>query len=201
MNKTDIANGALRALGVTYRIFDFDNETSNQAKIIREQFQRSLDTVTEATAWSFLNKTRDLPLVGDGSFGWLYEYSLPADCLTLRQIGTQDCFVREDIPKQFLPAWEFNNSSARIFCNVESAYGKYTRRVMESEDVPNYFGLAVQGQLAIDIAPGLILDKFAALKNTLESTLERDINRAIAYDSGRSPNYEQQHSSYELLLR
>jgi hypothetical protein len=202
MNKNEMAKGALRHLGVSWTVFDFDNENSQQAKVIRDQFQKSLDTVTEATEWSFANKSRDLPLVGDGVNGWLYEYALPADCLVLRNVGTKEYLLYPpNVPHQFLPSWVFNNSDSRILCNIEAAWGKYTRRVLENENVPNYFGRAVSAQLAYDIAPTLIGDKFAAIKNTLVAAIDLDIDRAIAYDSGRSPDNRQQMSSYELLYR
>lgn len=201
MNKTQIANKALNNLGVSFIIFDFDNENSNHAKIIRRLFQGSLDTITEASEWSFANKHAALNYIGEGKAGFAYEYSLPADCLVLQQIGTEDHMVRANIPPHLLPAWEFNNSTSRILCNVDKAWGQYTRRIMEDEDVPNYFGNAVAAQLALDIAPALILDKFAAIKNTLKDALENDIGRAISYDSGRKPDYRPQVSSYELLLQ
>jgi len=201
MNKTSIANIALLSLGVSYRIYDFDNETTNQAKVIRELFQTSLDTVTEMSDWSFANKYQALALAGDGSAGYLYEYALPGDCMVLRQIGSEDHFTRANIPHQFLPSWEFNNSDKRILCNVEKAWGKYTRRIMQNEDMPNYFAHGVAAQLAMNAAPGIIMDKFAAIKNTLKSDLDVALGRAIAYDSGRAPDNRPQVSSYELLLQ
>lgn len=200
MNKTEIANAALRSLGVSWTISDFDNSNDNHAKVIRNTFQMSLDTVTEASEWSFLTKTRDLIYTGEGSFGWLYAYTLPADCLVLRKIGTEDCFIRENVAREFQMPWQFNNATDKILCNIESAWGEYTRRVLQNEDVPNYFGRAVAGRVAIDVAPALIGDKFAAIKAVLEKALKDDMDRAIAYDSGRQPNNKRQVSSYELLL-
>lgn len=201
MNKTQIANKALNNLGVSFIIFDFDNDDSNHARVIRRLYQGSLDTVTEASEWSFANKYAALNFIGSGHSGFAYEYHLPSDCLVLRQIGYEDHFVRANIPPQFLPEWEFNNSINRILCNIDKAWGQYTRRIMEDEDVPNYFGNAVAAQLALDAAPALILDKFAAIKNTLKDALEDDIGRAISYDSGRKPDNRPQVSSYELLLQ
>ncbi len=201
MNKTDIANGALRALGVSWRISDFDNDNANHAKVIRDAFRNSLETVNESSEWSFASKSRDLPYVGTAHSGWSFEYSLPGDCLVLRQLGSNGCFAEANIPKQFLPAWQFNDSADRIFCDVDKAWGKYTRRLLQDEEFPNYFGRSVSAQLAYDIAPALILDRFAAIKNSLLKAIEDDMERAIAYDSGRQPDNRQQVSSYSLLLR
>lgn len=200
MNKTQIANRTLRNLGVSWTISDFDNDNSNHAKVIRNAFQEALDTVTEATEWSFASKTRDLPYLGEGKFGWAHRYSLPGDCLVLRKIGIQEYFIQQNLPKQFLPTWEFDNSQSIILCNVDKAWGKYTRRVMQDEEVPSLFGIAVAGRLSLNVAPALIGDKFAAIKESLKSALDDDMDRAIAYDSGRQPYNEQQVSSYELLL-
>lgn len=202
MQKTEIVNFGYGSLGVSYAVLDFDTENSKQAMLARRYFQRSLDTVVEANTWSFLRMTKPLALLGNDVGGFKYHYNLPADCMVVRQIAKDGHFIKNiDMPHQFYPAWEFHGSAFQIVTNVDHAHAEYTRRVMQDDSMPSYFARAVSAQFALDIAPMLILDKFTVIKARLEADLERDINRAISYDSGRENDTSVQVSSYELYLR
>lgn len=202
MQKTEIVNFGYGSLGVSYAVSDFDNENSKQANLARRYFQQALDTVAEANEWSFLRRTKALTLVGNNVGGYKYHYSLPSDCLVVRQIATHGQFLNKiQVPKQFYPGWAFHGNAYQIVTDVDHAHVEYTRRVMQDEEMPNHFARAVAAQFALDIAPMIILDKFQSIKARLEKDLERDINRAISYDSGRELDNSIQVSSYELFLR
>lgn len=201
MNKTEIVNFGLGALGVSYRVFDFDSENSNQAKIARQYLQRAIDTVVEANEWTFLRTIKPLALQANNVAGKLYQYGVPADCAVIRQIATEGHFLPEYLPEQCYPSWEFFNGEYSIVADVKKAYALYTRKVMQDDQLPSYFGRAVSAQFALDVAPALVMDKFTAIKARLEADLERDIGRAISYDSGKRKDNEVFKSSYELLLR
>lgn len=203
MNKTEIVNFGFGELGVSYRVFDFDNEQSNQAKIARLYLQRSIDTIVEANKWTFLRKRAPLQLLQTLEEERAFLYQLPSDCMDIREIAEEGHFAPSslDIPKQYRAYWEFYNSAYQIKTHVPSAHILYTRRVMQDEEMPTHFGRAVSAQFALDVGPAVILDKFTTIKSRLEATLERDIGRAISYDSGREPGDFTQVSSYELLLR
>ena len=187
--KQDIANLALGHLGVSVQVLDLETENSNHAKIIRRHFRMSLDTVLEMHEWGFATQfsalalSQELPIAA-----YQFAYSLPSDCLVLRMLAMEGKFplVKQyEYEKQKFRA-VYNGAGERLmYTNVPLAHGEYTTRLSEDFAFPTHFGRGLSHQLALDIAPQLITNNFPKVKQTLISTAENEVSKAIAADLGR----------------
>lgn len=202
--KTDVANLALGRLGVSLSIVDLETENSNQAKIIRRHLRMSLDTLLEAHDWSFASTNQALALVQDysnnlsASGGWRYAYSLPADCAVLREISRDGIFSRMNQYEDEKEKWEeyYSVTGPAIYCDIADAYGRYTVRLNDDFAFPTHFGRALAAQLSMDIAPSLITQNYAKIKDVLNTGARNDINLAIANDMGRQPMKDNSESPF-----
>lgn len=201
--KNDIANLALGRLGVSLQVIDLENENSIQAKVIRRHLRMSLDTLLEDHDWGFASSHQALALVTDfddisESGGWKYKYSLPADCLILREISRDGIFSRTSQYEDEKERWQelYSSSGVRIYTDVPDAYGRYTVRLNDDIAFPTHFGRGLAAQLSMDIAPSLITNNFAKVKEMLNKDAKNDINAAIANDMGRQPQMESSLSPF-----
>jgi hypothetical protein len=189
--KQDIANLALGHLGVTLRVNDLTNELTSQAKIIRNNFRTSLDTILAEHEWTFATGFAELALNEENPIqGYLYAYALPADCIVMRMIAMDGYFPKvKQYEKEKLKFRNiYNGSGPRlIYTDIQNAHGEYTVRMPEDAAFPPYFGRALSHQLALDIAPGLITQKYNSVKQDLMSTARMEIARGIAMDLGMEP--------------
>lgn len=201
--KNDIANLALGRLGVSLAVIDLDTENSTQAKVIRRNLRLSLDTLLEEHDWGFASSHQALSLVTDyanisDSGGWRFKYSLPADCLVLREISRDGIFARTNQYEDEKERWEevYSASGVRIYADVPDAYGRYTVRLNEDIAFPTHFGRALSAQLSLDIAPQLITNNFGKVRDLLNKDAKNDIALAIANDLGRQPQRENSLSPF-----
>jgi hypothetical protein len=199
--KNDIANLALGRLGVSLAVIDIATENSNQAKIIRRHFRMSLDTLLEKHPWNFANQYQALALQSeDLNAGPMrrYTYSLPADCLVLRQIAREGIFPQVNQYEDEKCRWQeiYTGSGPSIQTDVPDAHGKYTVRIPDSIAMPNHFGRALAAQLSMDIAPSLITNNFGKVRDTLNDKAMMDITFGIADDLGRQPQLEDSLSPF-----
>jgi len=199
--KNDIANLALGRLGVSLSIIDLETENSNQAKIIRRHFRMSLDTTLEMHAWNFATQYQVLNLLSDDlNAGPMrrFTYSLPSDCLVLREIAFDGIFNQQNLYEDQKLRWQqiYSGSGQSIQTDIYNAHAKYTTRVLESIAFPTHFGRAFAAQLSMDIAPSLITNNFGKVRDTLNSSARIDITLGIADDLGRQPLMEDSPSPF-----
>lgn len=188
--KTDIANLALGRLGVSLIITDVDTDNSQQAKIIRRYFRMSMDTLLELHPWSFATQYKELVLEEeDPTPIYRYAYRWPTDCLIIRQLAEDGVFSRSELYEDQKERWEMVYSSGTpiFYSNVANAHAKFTTRVPDTILMPNHFGRALSAQLAMDIAPSLITNNYAKIKQTFDTDARVDITRGISDDLGRQP--------------
>lgn len=189
LTKNDVANLALGRLGVSLSVADIDTENSVQAKVIRRHLRMSLDTILERHPWTFANHTQALTLhEEDPSEAFKFAYDLPSDCLVLRRIAQEGIFHQTKEYEDMKDPWKqvyTGTSTQRIWCNVYLAHGEYTVRISEDSAVPVHFGRAWAAQLSMDIAPSLITNNFAKVKQLLNSEARNEIFDQIANDLGR----------------
>lgn len=198
--KVDIANLALGHLGVSLSVMDLDSENTNQAKILRRHFRNSLNRVLEKHAWSFATSfaplllEEEVPIAGYG-----FAYSLPADCLVLRQIAPDGAFPKTALYEKDKLKFRYiyNGSGPQIiYTDVPRAHGEFTVRLPEDIGFPEHFATGVSHQLAVDIAPQLITNNFPKVKDALMSTAKNEISLAIALDLGHQPQLEDAPSPF-----
>lgn len=190
LTKTDVANLALGYLGVSLRVTDFDTDNSNQIKIIRRHFNVSLQGFLESHPWHFATSYSALALKSENpDSGYGYEYSAPADALTIRQIANKDSFIRDEIYEENKIRFEeiLTGTGLSIHTDVSNAYAEYTRNLSPDSGFPPYFAKGLGAYLSKEIAPSLITNNFGKLERTLNSRADARISEAIAIDMGRQP--------------
>lgn len=197
--KTQIANLALGRLGETKRVIDVDADATLAAKILRDHFDTSLETLLEAHPWGFSTGFAALALVSvDPQAEWGYSYRMPTDALVLRQIEVEGNF--SDIEKfgdeinKFKEVYDAGGTL--LYSNVGDAWAEYTKNLPSSSSFPNFFGRALSAQLALDIAPQIVTNVFSKVKRQIEVDAENAILKAISYDLGRKPPPEQSDSIF-----
>lgn len=191
LNKNSVALLALGHLGATSHIIDLDTDNTTTAKVINRHLQTSLETAVEAFEWAFLNKEQALTLItSNPTTQWGFEYSYPSDAQVIRELAQEACFIKNVnlYPEQKIP-WQdiYDVSHTHLYCDLSQAWARYTKTVLVSDSVPNHFGRYWAGQLAKDIAPSIITNNFAKVKNVFEGQVERAMDNAIATDLTRSP--------------
>lgn len=203
MNRNDMANLALAKIGVTKTIVDFNTDQSNEARVIKRHFDAVLRKTLESHPWEFASEEAPLLLVGDGKFGYKYMYAYPANCLTIRQVAHKGCFVRVNLQTQYQVKFQHyyqGGVNKTIVCDVDNAYAQYTVELSPELDFPSHFGDAVAAYLSLAIAPSLIANNYAKLKNEFLETAEHDISVAVATDIGKQPATNNAPSTYEISL-
>ncbi|QDP57311.1 MAG: hypothetical protein Unbinned1322contig1000_55 [Prokaryotic dsDNA virus sp.] len=196
----DISNLALGMLGSTLTISNVSSDTSAQAKVIRRHFQSSLETLLEKYEWGFATKIAALSLVEEAPNDGVYAFSYraPSDSLVVRRIGAESALQSvEDYEDERNEYEEFYDSSGvLIYSNIGDAFIRYTKNVSSSIAFPNHFGRALAAQLALDIAPSIITNNFAKIRNVLLIDAERKINDGIAADLNRKPRPKTSESRF-----
>lgn len=189
--KADVANLALGLLGSSLSISDVDLDTSAQAKVIRRHYSSSLQTILEKHPWGFATKIEALALFeecpANGTYGFSYSY--PSDCQVIQKIGAESTLRdTEDHEDERVIFEEFHESTGtKLYTDVQYAFARYTKLIDESATMPNHFGKALAAQLALDIAPSIITNNFAKVKNVLITDARMQINDGVAEDLNRKP--------------
>lgn len=201
MYKTDIANLALGYCAVSLTVSDIDTDNSTQAKIIRRNFQTSLETYLEVHPWGFATQYQAMALIEENpSSGYDYSYARPADALTIRQVAKEDCFVNdfEQYEQHKIPFKEmYSGSGVRIHTDLKDAHCEYTTKIQDTYDFPSHFARGLAAQIAMDIAPQLITNNYAKIKQTLLSDLDRIMTKGISDDLGKQPRKKDPISPFQ----
>jgi hypothetical protein len=197
----DISNLALGMLGSTLTISNVSSDTSAQAKVIRRHFQSSLETLLERYRWGFATKIEALAKVEEAPNDGVYAFSYrcPSDCLVIQKIGIESALQdAEDYQDELNKYEEFFDDAGGIliYTNIDEVYARYTKNVDSSIAFPNHFGRGLAAQLALDIAPSIITNNFAKVRNVLLIDAEGKINDAIAADLNRKPRPETSDSRF-----
>jgi hypothetical protein len=201
LNKNEIANLALGRLGVSISVSDFDLENSTQAKVIKRQFQSSLDTLLESHPWNFATKYEALSLISENvnpNVRYRYAYSYPAQCLVIRSLGMDGVFSHENEYTDTNIQWEeiYTGGTPTLLTWVEDAHACFTVAINQDQQMPTHFGRALAAQLAMDIAPSLITNNFGKVRDTLYAAARSDISLGVANDLGRQPKHRDAPSPF-----
>lgn len=86
-DKTEVVNNALIFLGVA-PIANLDEDGSDTAIAARTVFAAALRETLRAHPWNFAIGRQKLAALADApTFGWTYQFQLPADCLRVLSVG------------------------------------------------------------------------------------------------------------------
>lgn len=189
MLKTEIANFALGRLGTSLTINDLDLDVSNHAKILKRNFQFSLETFLERHPWSMFTQSSALALISEDVPRRTYVYEYPAGALTIQEIAENGAFSEYELYEEQKMNWEevYDTSGQQIRCVLPLAHAKYTTRVSQDINFPTHFARGLAAQLALDAAPAIITNNFPKVIAGLMPKLENDISLAIAHDLGKQP--------------
>lgn len=87
-SNTDIANRALQKLGEARVSSVFPPDALKSARAVNAAFDIVRDNELRAHWWNFAKARTTLPADTVGpDFGYVYQYTLPADCLRVRVVG------------------------------------------------------------------------------------------------------------------
>jgi hypothetical protein len=192
MFKTEIANLALRNLGVSSYLSDLETDNSTEARIIRRFFKISLESLLEHNDWTFARKTAVLNLnEQDPEHPFKYSYDKPVDAVVVREIACEGYFIDPSVNhySDELAYFEERQEGTLdlIYCSVQNAHAKYTQMLNENINFKNYFGRALAGQLSLEIGPAIITNNWPKVQNAINTMANNQIGEGIAEDVARSP--------------
>lgn len=189
LNKNEIANLALKRLGVSLTVSDLATDNSVQGKTIRSMFNTSMETLLEMHPWNFATKQAPLSLLMENPVpGYKYAYAYPADCLMIRQIACEGIFPKTNQYEHEKLRWEEVYGSQRtLHSNIKMAHAKYTVKISDETQMPTHFGRGLAAQLSMDIAPSIITNNFSKVSQLLNADAMRAINTSISMDLNQQP--------------
>jgi hypothetical protein len=168
-SKTNIANMALRHVGVSLTVADVDltSDRSAQARACREFYDNARDEVLRDFNWHFARRRSALtglaPVLSDPSSEWQYSYRLPSDLVAMRRV-LNGLGVRYDTELGRIP-YELSgdDSGQLLLTDYLTATGDplvvvYTARVTDVTKYPADFAQALAlllgGYIAASITEG-----------------------------------------------
>jgi len=90
--KTEVANLALRHMGMGKEIADLDTDDSAEGKALRSLFESFMKTVLNGFNWNFATKIINIePIQCYPNQKWNFSYRYPADCLYVRGFWNGTC--------------------------------------------------------------------------------------------------------------
>lgn len=177
--KEQIANMALRAIGVGKTISDLDTDTSAEAVACRTFWETIRDEVLSDFPWPFATKFATLGLVEeDPTDEYQYSYRYPSDCLKLRRILSG---ARHDSRQTRVHYRVGQDTQGKlIYTDEQDAQVEYTLRETNTERFPSDLVLALSYKLAAAIAPSNAKGDPFKLVEKMLSLYEMQIGKAKA---------------------
>jgi hypothetical protein len=182
---TDIANMALRLMGVSRTITTLDAPTED-ARACTAFYAQARDECLEAWDWPFARRAGVLALVeeapetsaADGGYHWLYSYRVPSGAIKVRSLRHPTSRVTTDDTS--LPWMLADDAEGLIYTDTEDAYAVWTTRVTDVTRFPATFTVAMAALLAAYIAPSLVqgASESAAKVEQMYALYERKLAQA-----------------------
>lgn len=204
MNRNEIANLTLSLLGQTVPVADFNTDTTLAGRTIKQWFLVSLYKILRKHPWSFATSFTALPVgLTTPSAGYNFAYQYPADSLIIRRLAENGNFPLVDVSEEYARRWREVNvgTGTEIWCNVPFAHAEFTVKLGIDYDFPDHFALGFANQLALDIGPKVISNKWPQMLNTFIPTAETEIDRSIADDISMQPESREMESSFIQVRR
>lgn len=187
----DICNMALGELRARSRIQSL-GEASVEAEKCSLYYTTARDGVLEKFDWDFAEGYATLAQSGTPPSDWLYQYAVPGDMVTPREIIPSG--GRGTTPVPFKLATNSAGSSRVLLCDQESVTLRYTRRVETPGVFSSAFIHALSLLLAAKMAVSLTGDQQLA-ESKMQAYL-RALSDARSYHANRRQPDEQPESTY-----
>lgn len=153
-SETEIANLAIRHLGVSDEIADLDTDTTVQAQACRAFFDTVRDAVLRDFPWPFATERAALAgQVTEPNDEWGYSYVYPSDCLQARRIVSGNRQETQGDRIRFRVGQD--GSSLLIYTDESAPTLEYTKRETDPIRFPPDFVIALSFRLASYIAPSV----------------------------------------------
>lgn len=153
-SKTEIANMALRDIGISRTVTDVDLDRTAEAQAIRDYYNITLKTVLRAFPWPFALRRQTLAqLSANPLTEWGFGYRVPPEALRVWRLPSG---YRPDTRKTILPYEIESDANGEIIYSSESpANVLITVLVTNTELYPADFVTALHYRLAADVAPSV----------------------------------------------
>ena len=171
-SRTEIGNLALSWLAQNLMLSIDDN--TNQARLIKANFQFALDSVLEEGEWSFATRRSILstPTVDAPAWGYSFYHLIPSTELLV--IFASDRGDETDYD------FDYRVEEGGLACNTDKVYIKTITSIKDTSKFTNTFNQALAARLAYDLAIPLTESQkkeatmYAIYQNKLAIALERD---------------------------
>lgn len=167
LSENDIANKALRALGVSQTVSDFRTERTKEARAILAAYDDAVDQVLRGAPWPFATEfvTLALSATSVDSDEYAFTYAYPADCVRFRRIISGVV-----IPDSAQSEVRYRIVRGRyVLTNQEDAVAEITYRETNVTAWDTDFAEAIGYFLAALIAPTLLkADTFKLAQNAMQ---------------------------------
>ncbi|HYE98109.1 MAG TPA: hypothetical protein VEJ18_04320 [Planctomycetota bacterium] len=162
LNKTQIANLGLLAVGQGLQIGDFDSDQTAAGKAARQAWTPAVKICHGEADWFFARKQEALSPFGDPdeeyNDSWDLAYHVPSDCEEFRGI------VGTSTVKPEWVIWDATESGAPnglILTNESDAVGRWTYVQANEGRWPIWFAELVAKKLAVLMVPALVPGDYA----------------------------------------
>lgn len=179
---SDVINQALTHLGITERISDIHDTSSNEAVAIERDYETALKELLRETPWAFAKKYQALVTLSTiPTDQWQYAYSRPDECLLARRIVSG---ADPDTEKTRIP-FELAHSDLGpvILTNQPDAVLEFTVFVDDPTHWDPLFRRAFCLKLAILAAPAVSKGDPFMMKKRLERDFKKALRRARIADA------------------
>lgn len=189
--KTNITNLSLREIG-TYRINDFDTDTSAEARVARDLWDFVLSVALEAHEWMWATKDAALNKIGAASTRFDFEWQLPSDFVRLGRVSDDSNMLR------VLDSQKFAIQDGKIMCSSDAVYISYVYNKSAPGTWPGYFAAYFAAVLAAEMASAL---KSTTERERLEQLQMKRLAEARTRDSVQTPVQLLQTGNWRQAMR
>lgn len=187
----DICNLALGELRAKARILSL-GEASIEAEKCSLYYATTRDATLEAFDWDFACAYEELAQTGTPPSDWLYQYTLPGDMLTAREVIPPT--GRGTTPIPFKLATNAAGSARVLLCDQSSVTLRYTRRI----ETPGIFSASFVHCLSLHLAARMAVSLTGDIKLSEEKMREyfTALSTAKAVSANQRTPDQDQESSY-----
>lgn len=173
ITQLNICNMAMGHVGGK-RIEDFDNDTTAEAVMCRDNWETCVNYTLESRDWTFARDRDTLEVDATApSFYWSYRHEQPTDCVMLRKISDDSSYLDKDFEYELEGEWIYSNTNSDI-------YVVYTKAVTDITLFSAAFVKALVYQLAA-VAAGVLAED-PKLADALEAKFNKMVDIAGGLD-------------------
>lgn len=182
VSKTDLCNLALGLLDEE-PIMDIEGQEEPKAAVMRIHLPNSLDAMFAAHPWNACTKRQALTASPEPPpFGFLYQFTLPADCILVREVVEASRGFK-------IERWKVEGNR-KLLCNHATPGVIYTARIDEIPRLPPYLVEVAAYHLALRTARAITGSdsKGQALREELQRTVLPDAQHRDAQEGHSGEN-------------